>query len=61
MMNLALNTSLIVAGLGFIAASIWGKPFYKASWGKPLWGRIVSAAFGVLLVAWGVLSVAREK
>jgi hypothetical protein len=37
-----------------------GKRFY-ASWRKPLWGRVTSAAFGVLLLIFGVLSLISAK
>jgi uncharacterized membrane protein YcjF (UPF0283 family) len=61
MVNLTLNCALIIVGLAFIAISIWGKRFYGASWRKPLWGRITSAALGVLSIIWGVLSLVHEK
>ena len=62
MLNLALNLALITVGLVFIAFSIFlDKRFYEASWRKPLWGRITSTIFGVLLLIWGVLSLIHAK
>jgi len=61
MLNLLLNVALIVVGLVFIAISIWGKRFYEASWRKPLWGRVTSAALGVLVLIGRVSSLSSRK
>ena len=61
MLNLLLNVALIVVGLVFIAISIWGKRFYEASWRKQLWGRVTSAALGVLVLIGRVSSLSSAK